>query len=246
MWFRTMCDACTKWIFWLYAITQYIHIHTYTCSNQVSFQKQLKLPLHSIHGYQKDGISVHWNPPHLWTLKFMLKTLLVSSSPHIILFLLPVVNFKFHSFLCTVLLLVLLLVPLLVLLLVLHLLSYSCCWQVTSSRILSSASCSLRSRSTSSSRDRTCSQTPVSSLHICGIDWLVRLDCTNNSWGKTWKQTFDWRVQFEEIFEKVMALLMGTCGNLWTRLSNIFGIRSLLITMNRKFTWTIFTVFLIT
>ena len=75
MWFRTMCDACAKWIFWLYAITQYIHIHTYTCSNQVSFQKQLKLPLHSIHGYQKDGISVHWNSPHLWTLKFKLKTL---------------------------------------------------------------------------------------------------------------------------------------------------------------------------
>ena len=57
----------------------------------------------------------------------MLFSLLLSPSPHILLFLLPVVNFKFHSFLCTVLLLVVLLVPLLVLLLVLHLLSYSCC-----------------------------------------------------------------------------------------------------------------------
>ena len=186
---------------------------------------------------------MHWNSPHLWTLKFKLKTLLVSSSPHIILFLLPVVNFKFHSFLCTVLLLVLLL---LVLLLVLLLLSYSCCWQVTSSRILSSASSSLRSRSTSSSLDRTCSQTPVLWFFtsVGSTDWWggiakILLE------GRPWKLTFDWRVQFEEIFEKVMALLMGTCGNLWTRLSNIFGIRSLLITMNRKFTWTIFTVFLI-
>ena len=65
-----------------------------------------------------------------------------------------------------------------------------CCWQWTSSLILSSASCSLRSRSTSSSLARTCSQESVLS------DWLVSLD---TPWGNTLETAIpDWSCLFSE------------------------------------------------